>query len=179
ACPRGRVMAAPVTPARQRPERPEDYMRIAMAAPARANRIGNKVGADLVRGDRILPTGYKGTPQQMKTSDAGGCDRCAHRERYPPGQAYDMCVCVHAEQNALLAAARFGIAVEGSIMYSTMKPCFGCSKQLLQAGVRGVYYLHEWEPDADFAAQYEILVQRFPEGLIRIPIEDPDADWAV
>jgi len=164
---------------RRRPDRPEYYMRIAMAVRARANCIGNKVGAVLVRGDRIVSTGYNGTPQKMKNCDEGGCERCANRDRYPAGQAYDVCVCVHAEQNALLAAARFGIAVEDAAIYTTMKPCFGCAKQLLQAGVRGVYYLHEWEPDQEFAAQYEVLVQRFPEGLARIPTEDPDADWAV
>ena len=69
----------------------------------------------------------------MKNCDQGGCERCANPEQYPSGTGYDVCICVHAEQNALLAAARFGIAVEGAMLYSTMRPCFNCSKELLQA----------------------------------------------
>ena len=51
----------------------------------------------------------------MTNCDEGGCERCANPDRYKSGTAYDICICVHAEQNALLAAARFGIAVEGAI----------------------------------------------------------------
>src|SRR5215813_7081588 len=47
----------------------------------------------------------------MQNCDEGGCDRCSNREHYTSGSGYDVCICVHAEQNALLSAARFGISV--------------------------------------------------------------------
>jgi dCMP deaminase len=87
---------------------------------------------------------------------------------------------VHAEQNALLAAARFGIAVQGSTLYSTMRPCFGCTKEMLQAGVREVYYLHDWTHlDAEKRAEYERLQARFPGGIRKLEMNDPGAAWAV
>ena len=65
-------------------------------------------------------------------------------------RGYDLCICVHAEQNAFLSAARFGIAVEDATIYTTMQPCFGCAKELAQAKINKVVYLHPWSPsDAD------------------------------
>jgi deoxycytidylate deaminase len=120
-------------------------MSIAMAVRGRASCLGSRVGAILVLDDRIVSTGYNGTPEDMKNCDEGGCDRCLNRDKYGSGNAYDVCICVHAEQNVLLSAARFGIAVEGGIVYTTMRPCFGCTKELLQAKIRSVYYIHDWK----------------------------------
>lgn len=164
----------------RRPEWDEYCMRIAMAVRARANCTGNRVGAILVKDRRIISTGYNGTPFNMPNCLDGGCNRCADRGRYESGKDYDLCICVHAEQNALLAAARFGIASEDAVLYSTMRPCFGCTKELLQAGIITVYYLHEWRyPDPDKQREYEHLQSHIPSGLIRVDISDPDARWAV
>jgi tRNA(Arg) A34 adenosine deaminase TadA len=102
----------------------------------------------VVLGNRIVSTGYNGTPEGMTNCNQGGCYRCAHPEQYEPGKGYDVCICVHAEQNALLTAARFGIPVEGADVYTTLAPCFGCMKELLQAKVRSVYYLGDFKVDA-------------------------------
>jgi dCMP deaminase len=163
-----------------RPEWPEYYMRIAMTVRSRANCIGNKVGAVLVRDGRIIATGYNGTPQGLPNCDVGGCERCANREQYRTSTGYDVCICVHAEQNALLSAARFGTATEGATMYTTMRPCFGCAKELLQARVHGVVYLHEWRHADDVLwQQYLRLQAAFAGGVVHLPVDDPDADWAV
>ncbi|MFW6079425.1 MAG: deoxycytidylate deaminase [Gemmatimonadota bacterium] len=170
--------SAPPLMRQARPHRGEYYMGIALAVRRRASCLGSRVGAVLVLDDRIITTGYNGTPEGMPNCDEGGCERCAHREKYEAGQAYDVCICVHAEQNALITAARFGIAVEGAVIYTTMRPCFGCTKELIQAKVRAVYYLHEWthpNPDPDLQEQYEILQERFPDGVHRLEIDDPAA----
>ena len=163
-----------------RPDRIDYYMHIAMAVRRRANCIGNRVGAVLVRNDRIISTGYNGTPEGTRNCDEGGCERCARREQYRSAHGYDVCICVHAEQNALLSAARFGISVEGASIYTTMRPCFGRTKELLQARIAAVYYMHEWQhPDPDLWRQYTMLQGRVPGGVTRIEMEDPDAAWAV
>jgi dCMP deaminase len=163
-----------------RPDRIDYYMHIAMAVRRRANCIGNRVGAILVRNDRIISTGYNGTPEGTRNCDEGGCERCSRREKYRGAQGYDVCICVHAEQNALLSAARFGIAVEGASIYTTMRPCFGCTKELLQARIFGVYYLHEWRhPDEELWRHYLLLQERFAGGVNFINVADPDAEWAV
>lgn len=165
---------------RGRPERNQYFMGIAMAVRARANCLGSRIGAVLVLDDRVVSTGYNGTPEDMKNCDEGGCDRCANREKYGSGKGYDLCICVHAEQNALLSAARFGIRVAGAVLYSTMRPCFGCTKELLQAKVGAVYYLHNWQhPDAELRAEYEKIQNRIQEGIRPVVMDDPDRDWAL
>ena len=168
------------SPAHPRPAWDEYYMRIALAVRARANCHGNRVGALLVKDDRIIATGYNGTPASMPNCLDGGCHRCSRRDHYVSGQAYDLCICVHAEQNALVSAARFGIATESSLLYSTMRPCFGCTKELLQAKVAGVCYLHEWVyPDPDMQSEYHRLQSFLPNGLRKLDMHDPEAEWAV
>ena len=158
----------------------EYFMGIAMAVRGRANCTGNRVGAVIALENRIISTGYNGTPERVKNCLDGGCDRCAHREKYPSGTGYDLCICVHAEQNALLAAARFGNEIRGASLYTTMQPCFGCLKELLQAGIDRVVYLHEWTyPDPDVNAQYELLQAYVQHGVEKLGMNDPDASWAV
>ena len=134
-------------------------MSIALAVRARANCTGNRVGALLTLDRRIISTGYNGTPANMDNCDDGGCERCAHRERHGSGRGYDLCICVNAEQNALLAAARFGIAVEGTVLYTTMRPCFGCAKEMIQAGIGAVVYEHELGYEPELEAVYSSLIQ--------------------
>jgi dCMP deaminase len=163
-----------------RPNMDEYFMGIAMAVRKRANCMGNRVGAVIVKDNHIVSTGYNGTPHHMTNCMEGGCHRCAHRDEYPSGTGYDLCICVHAEQNALLQAARFGIAVEGATMYSTMRPCFGCTKELLQACIHTVYYLHDWaHPNEEYRAEYERLQSHFPGGIRPLLMDDPDEAWAV
>jgi dCMP deaminase len=165
---------------KRRPEWDEYYMHIALAVRERADCLGNRVGAILVQNDRIISTGYNGTPHGMTNCTDGGCDRCARRGKYESGRDYDLCICVHAEQNAILAAARFGIATEGAVLYSTMRPCFGCTKEILQAQIQEVYYLHEWAyPDPTWQESYERLQSFIPRGVHRVEINDLDAGWAV
>jgi dCMP deaminase len=165
-----------------RPDADAYFMGIALAVRSRADCTGNRVGAVVVKDRRIVSTGYNGTPAGMPNCSEGGCHRCAHRAEYASGTGYDLCICVHAEQNALLAAARFGIAVEGATLYTTMRPCFGCTKELLQARVLTVFYLHDWvHPDGAYQAEYARLQGEFSQkggGMHHLPLDDPQADWA-
>jgi len=155
-------------------------MGIALAVRERANCMGRKVGAIIVLDGRIISTGYNGTPVGMPNCIDGGCYRCANPHEFRSGEGYDLCICVHAEQNALIAAARFGIAVEGSTVYSTVRPCFGCLKELLQAKVAGVRYLHDWTPQAGKRKeQYDQLQTYFRQGVSQVNIPDPREEWAM
>ena len=162
-----------------RPDMNQYLMGIAMAVRKRANCLGSRIGAVIALNGRVVSTGYNGTPENMPNCLDGGCHRCANREQYPSGSGYDLCICVHAEQNAILSAARFGISIEGSTVYSTMRPCFSCTKEMLQARVRAVYYLHDWShPNPVHKAEYERLQARFEGGIRRLDMPDPDAEWA-
>jgi dCMP deaminase len=145
------------------------FMSIARAVQAGANCKGRKVGAIIVVDGRLVSSGFNGTPSGMTNCEDGGCDRCSDRDKYPKGTNYDLCVCVHAEQNALLSAAKHGIAVDGGVIYSTMRPCFGCTKELVQAGIVKVFYAEGWRyPNAKVQDAYEKLQNRIPQGLKQV-----------
>lgn len=165
-----------------RPNRDEYFMGIALAVRERADCRGQKVGAVIVFEDRIISTGYNGTPEKMVNCSDGGCVRCENRGKvYQSGSAYDLCICVHAEQNAILSAARFGISVQGATLYSTTQPCFGCLKEMLQAKISQIYYIHPWRsartPEQD--SQYRRLMEEFEHGVVRLEVQDPRESWAL
>ena len=162
------------------------YMGIAFAVREKANCTGNRVGAVMVKSNRIIATGYNGTPEGMTNCLDGGCLRCKNPgHRFKSGTGYDLCICVHAEQNALLAAARFGISVEGAQMYTTMQPCYGCAKEIVQAKIAKVIYLHPWLPTNPDPAMEQAMRAEYAKLLARIDVvqmtdfEDPVAPWAV
>jgi len=133
------------------------FMKLAITTAERANCQGRKVGAVLVRDERIIATGYNGTPEGINNCLDGACIRCSDSKQFPSGTAYDLCICVHAEANALASAARFGIATEGTTLFCTHQPCFSCSKDLLQAGVKRVWYANTWTPDSRVESDYAVL----------------------
>jgi dCMP deaminase len=167
------------------PETDTYYMGLAYAVRAKANCTGNRVGAVLVLRNRVISTGYNGVPAGMRNCLEGGCLRCRNPGgKYPSGTAYDLCICVHAEQNVLISAARFGIAVEGATLYTTMQPCFGCAKELKQAAIERIVYKHLWTPsDADpemdlmKKGEHDKLMSAFDVKTLKI--QDPDELWAV
>ena len=87
-----------------------------MAVREKANCLGRKVGAVIVKENRIISTGYNGTPEGVRNCLDGGCLRCKDHKTYVQSIGYDVCICVHAEQNALIAAARFGNSIENAVV---------------------------------------------------------------
>ncbi len=125
-----------------RPERGEYLMSVAVDHAARCNCRKTAVGAIIARDDRIISTGYNGTIEGFRNCIDGGCPPCKDAT-VESGSQLDRCICVHAEQNALLAAARFGVRVEKAVCWVTTEPCLDCTKQLIQAHLAEVYY---WKP---------------------------------
>ena len=159
--------------------RDDYYMGIAMAVRKKANCMGRRVGAVIVKRNRIISTGYNGTPEGMTNCLDGGCVRCKNQEAYKASVGYDVCICVHAEQNALITAARFGNSIEDAIVYSTLRPCFDCTKVLLQAKVHTIYYIHDWAHPVDSLQEQYLLAQsKLPGGVRKVEIQDPEAEWA-
>jgi dCMP deaminase len=159
-----------------RPSREQYFMLLAVATRERANCLRRHVGAVLVADQRIIATGYNGTPTGFPNCDEGGCHRCAHPDDYAAGRGYDVCICVHAEQNAVLQAAKLGYSVQGSACYSTLRPCFGCLKELYQAGVTSIRYLNAWTPsDPVEAGAYDALLEELAgRGVVVAALELPD-----
>ena len=129
----------------QRPSWPEYFMSIAKLVASRSTCIRRSVGAVLVKGKRILATGYNGAPTGIVHCKEAGCLR--ESLEINPGERHELCRGLHAEQNVIIQAAYYGVTTKGTTIYSTHKPCIICSKMLINAGVEKIIY-SEGYPDA-------------------------------
>lgn len=120
------------------------YLDVAQVIAHRSSCLRRQVGAVIVApDDRIVATGYNGTPRGVKNCDAGGCPRCAmNHETLAVGERLDECLCVHAEINAIVTAARHGVTTLSGTLYTTLEPCLDCAKAIANAGIARVVYLH-------------------------------------
>ena len=108
------------------------FLDIARLVSERSTCLRRKVGAVLVRDKRILSTGYNGAAKGLAHCDEVGCLR--EKRGIPPAERIEICRGIHAEQNALVQAAAFGINVSGATLYCTHEPCITCAKMLMNAG---------------------------------------------
>jgi dCMP deaminase len=141
-------------------------MNIAYETARRSNCCRRQIGAILVRDRRIVSTGYNGTPFGVRNCFDGGCARCS--SDVASGQAYDTCICVHAEQNAIVLAARNGISTDGCILYTTLRPCFGCAKESIQAGIIDVVYGEDYVYPEELETVYQELISEAKLSLRRL-----------
>jgi dCMP deaminase len=167
------------------PEWEQYFMRIAFVVMQRAACCKGSVGAVIAKQNRVVSTGYNGTPYGMTDCWEDGCTRCKRSaeltivnpdqpNQKEPEPKKEYCICVHAEQNALLAAAQFGISVEGATMYVTRQPCFGCAKEMLQAKIASAYFVLPGNPiPDDLEADYQRLRESFPHGVRLLQFDYP------
>lgn len=146
----------------ERPSWDEYFMRIAQVVASRSNCLKRKVAALLVKDGRIISTGYNGTPRNTKNCFEGGCPRC--NAVGPSGQNLSDCFCSHGEENAIVQASYHGIAIKGSILYTTFSPCLLCTKMIINAGVVEVVFNVDY-PLGDAA---QSLLKEAGVGLRRV-----------
>jgi dCMP deaminase len=138
---------------------------MAQLASTRSTCIRRHVGAVLVKEKKILATGYNGVPSGISHCADVGCLR--DQEQIPSGQRHELCRGLHAEQNAILQAAYHGVSIQGSVLFCTNFPCVICSKMLINAGIRQIFYL-EGYPDP----LSEKMLNEAGMELHRIEMED-------
>lgn len=134
---------------RLRPSWDQYFMQLASLAAQRSNCMKRRVGCVLVREHRVISTGYNGTPRHVKNCNEGGCPRCNRGEG--GGVGLSTCLCIHAEENALLEAGRERIR-EGAILYCNTCPCLTCSVKIAQVGISEVVYSQSYNMDKESAA---------------------------
>ena len=122
----------------KRPSWDDYFMNIAHNVAQRSTCIRRHVGAILVKDKRIIATGYNGVPSALKHCSEIGCMR--KNLGIPSGKQHELCRAVHAEQNAIIQAARYGVTTQGSTLYCTTQPCSLCAKMMINAGVVEIIY---------------------------------------
>lgn len=144
-------------PGPDRPAWDAYFMAFANLAKTRASCIRRQVGAVIVKNRMVLTTGYNGAPRGLPHAAEVGCLR--DKLGVPSGQRHELCRGLHAEQNAIIQAARHGISIEGAEMYCTTHPCVICIKMIINAGLTRVFYLEGY---ADEISKQIIAESGFP-----------------
>jgi dCMP deaminase len=121
-------------------------MMVAKLVSVRSTCNSRKIGAVIVRHNRILATGYNGAVHGAPHCIDRGPDFCLRRSiGAHDADKYNYCISSHAEVNAIDQAARFGIPLDGAVLYCTLEPCNWCFKQLIQAGIKEIYYEESYD----------------------------------
>jgi dCMP deaminase len=131
-----------------RPDWPDYFLQIMDTVATRANCDRGRAAALIVKGKRIVATGYVGAPAGLATCDeVGHLIKVAYDER---GGQHKHCVrTTHAEMNAIAQAARHGTPIEGATIYTSMTPCLDCTKLLINAGITKVVCRRRYHADHD------------------------------
>ena len=127
----------------------------------RSTCLRRQVGALLVKDRNILATGYNGVPSGITHCNAEGCLR--ERLQVPSGERHELCRGLHAEQNAIIQAAKHGVNIDGATLYCTTMPCIICTKMIINAGVKKVVYSEGYADDlaSEMIAEAAIEVLHF------------------
>ena len=136
----------------------DDYfMNVARVVSSRATCHRKFVGAVIVRDRTILSTGYNGSIRGMPhCSDVGHLMEDGH------------CVAtIHAEMNAIIQAARNGVAIEGAGIYITASPCWNCFKALGNAGVKRICYVEFYRAERSFSVAEQLGIE-----MVHVPLKE-------
>ena len=129
----------------RRPSWDEYFMDMAVLTAKRSTCLRRHVGAVIVKDKHIIATGYNGAPRGVPHCDEkGGCLR--QQLNVPSGERHELCRALHAEQNAIIQAAKLGSSIDGATLYCTHQPCVVCTKILINAGIKRIVYANPY-PD--------------------------------
>ena len=121
-----------------RPDWDEYFLNIAREVGKRATCLRRRYGAIIVKDKIIISTGYNGAPRgETNCIDSGICER--ERLHVPKGERYELCVAVHAEQNAIINADPNKMEADGS--NASGEPCKLCRRMIINARIAKVVYL--------------------------------------
>lgn len=122
------------------------FMKVAELVSERSTCLRRKVGAVVVRGKRVIATGYNGNciPGDVHCIDEGVCER--DRMGVESGTRYEVGNCTHAEASAILQCAKFGTSTEGATLYVNCLVCVLCAKMIISAGIQRVVCIKEKRP---------------------------------
>ena len=144
-----------------RPTWDEYFMEITHLVARRSTCLRRQVGAVLVKDKNILATGYNGAPSGVGHCLDMGCLR--ERMGIPSGQRHELCRGLHAEQNAIIQAAKHGSSINHSTLYCTTMPCIICAKMIINAGITRIVYEEGYADElaADLIRESGVDVQKF------------------
>jgi len=147
----------------KRPSWDEYFMKMASLVAERSTCLRHHIGAIIVKGKRILTTGYNGAAKDVKDCLELGCLR--NELGIESGTRHEICRAIHAEQNAIIQAGVHGINISGSTIYCTHTPCMICAKMIVNAGIKEVVSYHDYadEEARKFLEEAGIKLRKVPK----------------
>ncbi len=142
----------------KRPSWDEYFMEIAQVVAKRSTCLRRIVGAIIVKNKRIISTGYNGTLSGLEHCEKKGCLR--DKLKIKAGERQELCRGMHAEANALLFAASYGVDMHEAVIYCTHQPCVLCAKMIIQTGIKKVIFNGKYPDD--------LAVQLFREASVKL-----------
>lgn len=147
-----------------RPSFDEIYMDLARNLALKSHCVKMKVGAVLTKDTRIVSLGYNGPP-----AGTHNCDQEWPEHGCPRDSKGSCSLALHAEQNAILYAAKNNIALEGCTLYITLSPCIACARIIFTTGIKKVFYLNSYaefkklasDEGVDFLRKFGVSVEQF------------------
>jgi dCMP deaminase len=152
-----------------RPSWDEYFIQIMEMVGARGTCDRGKSGCVIVKDKRIISTGYVGAPAGCKHCDEVGHEM--HTVIHEDSTESRHCIrTTHAEQNAIVQAARVGVSTDGATLYCKMTPCYVCAKMIINAGIVRVIALKDYHAGSrskdlfkEANVQYELLNEEVEE----------------
>lgn len=120
-----------------------------------------QVGAVIVLNKRIITTGYNGASSGILSCKER--QSCLRKElNIPSGTRHEICYATHAEQNAIVQAAKQGVSIDGGTLYCTHQPCSICAKMIINSGIKRIVYRHGYpdEFSMKMLAEAKIIVDK-------------------
>jgi len=159
----------------KRPAFEDIFMELAWNLAKRSHCIKRQVGAVLTKDTRIISVGYNGPP-----AGTHNCDEEFAETGCAPDRKGSCSLAIHAEENAILYAAKNGIAVEGATLYVTLSPCLACARTIYSMGIAKVVYLHSYalykglaiDEGLDFLTRFGVVVEPY-QGKMAHLFPDP------
>ncbi len=151
----------------QRPSWDEYFMKIADVVGERGTCDRGRSGCVIARDRQILATGYVGAPKGL-----AHCDDVGHQMKtvtHEDGHQTHHCMrTTHAEQNAIVEAAKIGTPIDGATLYCKMTPCSACAKMMINAGIKRVVCAKRYHAGAESEEMFKqvgVEIKFFDEGV--------------
>ena len=141
-----------------RPSWDDYFLELASVVSQRSTCLRRQVGAVIVKDKRMIATGYNGAASGAPHCETAGCIR--QQMGIKSGERQELCAAIHAEQNAIIQAAKYGVSIEGATLYCTHQPCAICAKMIVNAGIKRVVF------NGDYPDEYAKKILN--EGRIEI-----------
>src|SRR5687768_16138648 len=152
----------------ERPAFDDIYMELAVNLARRSHCIKRHVGVVLAKDTRIISLGYNGPP-----AGTHNCDEEWPEEGCPRDSKGSCSLALHAEQNAILYAAKNKVSIEGSTLYITLSPCISCARVIFTTGIKKVIYLNSYaaykglvlDEGIEFLRKFGVETQKYTKAL--------------